>query len=135
MTTNNFHQTKVKIIHFFNKIKTIYNKTKIDIKQLIINLITSHQLMRLIIKQMFLHHIHRNTICDNLDQIEHLKIIFFIHKTQLVHNLTNHCKCKTQLVHNLINQCRCKTLSVYIFINQRKCKIKSHYHITYSSLK
>ena len=56
---------------------------------------------------MFWNHIHKNNICDNLDQLKHLKLKIFIHKTQLVH----------------------------ILINQRKSELKSRYPITYNNMK
>ena len=81
MTIHDFHKTKVKIIHFFSRIKTISNKTKIIIKHLIIYLAIYHQMMMTTINQIFLHQIHRNTVYNNLDQIMHLKIQIITQKT------------------------------------------------------
>ena len=119
MITHEFHKTKVKIINFFNKIKTINNITKINIKDFITLLIIFHQMMKIFmtkikdstlityINQIFLNHIHKNNIRGNLDQITHLKIMIFTHKFQLIQ----------------------------IIINQPKCKMKSHYLITYDNMR
>ena len=71
---------------FFNRTKTI-NKTKVNTKQLIIHLIIYHQMMMTTINQIFLHHIHKNTMYNHLDQIKHPKIHIFTRKTQLIHKL------------------------------------------------
>ena len=57
------------------------NKTKENTKHLTIHLITYHQMMMIINNQIFLHHIHKNTVQNHLDQIKHPKIQIFIHKT------------------------------------------------------
>ena len=49
-----FHKTKVIIIHFFNKIRTIYNKTKINKKHLITHLTIFHQMMKIFITKIFI---------------------------------------------------------------------------------
>ena len=84
MITHDIHKTKVKIIHFFNRVK-IMNKNKVNIIHLILHLINYHQMMIIIINQIFLHHIHKNTVQNHLDQIKHPKIQYFIHKTHLIH--------------------------------------------------
>ena len=50
MITHEFYKTKVKIIHFFSKIKIIDSKTELDIKHLITHLIIFHQMMKIITK-------------------------------------------------------------------------------------
>ena len=93
MITHVFHETKWKIIQFSNKVK-IMNINKVNTIHLTVHLIIYHQMKMIIINQIFLHHIHRNTVQNHIDQVKHPKIQIFIHKTQLIHKITNHCKRK-----------------------------------------
>ena len=65
MTIHVPHKIRLKIIHFSNK-KEINNKHPI------IQTIY-HQMMTIIINQMFLHHTHKNIVHKNLDKLKHLK--------------------------------------------------------------
>ena len=122
MMTNENQQTQVKTIHFFNKIKIIKNHTNTNKKHLTIHLIIIHQMMTIFmtktinkilktkdsslityINQIFLNHIHKNNICDNLDQITNLKIIIFTHKIQQILTIINQHKCKTKDHYHIIN--------------------------------
>ena len=58
MIIHKFHKIRVKTTHFFNKIET-HKK----------HLIIYHQTMMTTINQTILHHKHRNTVYNNLDQI------------------------------------------------------------------
>ena len=92
-------------------------------------------MMMMIMNQIFLHHIQKNTVQNHLDQIKHPKIQIFIPKTQLLHKITNRCKRKTQPIHHHIEQYKSKTQQTQIIINQHKCKMKSHYPIIYDNTK
>ena len=81
MTTDEIQQTQVKTTHFFNRIKTVNSHNKINKNHPTIHIIIYHQLMMIIINQIFLHHIHKNTVQNHFDQIKHPKIQIFIHKT------------------------------------------------------
>ena len=75
--TVNFHdypqvsQDQSENYPFFQQNKKYIQQTEIDNKHLSIHLIICHQMTMTITNQIFLHHIHRNTICDNLDQVQH----------------------------------------------------------------
>ena len=89
-TSVNFHeyprisQDQSENYPFFQQKKTI-NKTKVNIKHLNLHLIIYHQRMMTTINQIFFHHIHKNTVYNHLDQINHPKIQICTHKTQLIH--------------------------------------------------
>ena len=108
---HDLHKIKLNITHFFNKIKITETNTIIQINPLIIQLIIPHQKTRnLIIKiindslqinyftlttlinQIILNHIHEMSRHDNQEIIQRRTIIFFNHKTQSMHNLTNQLK-------------------------------------------
>ena len=52
MITHVSHKTKMKIIHFSNKLE-IRNKTKVNTTHLTIHLIINHQMMMTIINQIY----------------------------------------------------------------------------------
>ena len=104
MTIDIPHKIRLKITLFSNKIE-------INNKHSIIQTIY-HQMMTNIIKQMFLHHTHKNIVPKNLDKLKHLKIKKLTHKTRLIYSSNNHCTCNTQLVHNPTNQHNHKIRSV-----------------------
>ena len=100
-----FQQNKNNIQQNQNKQKTLnytpnYLSSDIFLK-------TKDPILITYINQIFLNHIHKNNIRNNLDQITHLKIKNFIHKIQLIQ----------------------------IIINQHKCKMKSYYLFTYNNMK
>ena len=102
MITHEIQQTQMKTFHFFNRIKIVNSHTKINKKTLYYtpNCLSSDdddfddqnhqqnfQNQRLhsyhVNQPDILNHIHENNICDNLDQITHLKIIIFTQPTQM----------------------------------------------------
>ena len=96
MTIQEFHKTKMKIINFFNRIKT-KSKTKVNKNYLNIHLIIYHHMMMTTVNQIFLHHTHKNIVYNHLDQIKHPKIQMITHKTQLIHKLTKNANAKPNL--------------------------------------
>ena len=115
MTNHDLHKIKKKITHFFNKTKRIQIDTILEINLLIRQLNNFHQMMKnfiikiindfiqtkylvltIVINQIFLNHTHEMNKYDNLEILQPHTIIFFNHKTQSMHNLTNQLKCITK---------------------------------------
>ena len=115
MINHDLHKIKVKITHFFNITKIIQIDTILEINLLIRQLNIFHQMMKnfiikiindfiqtkdlvlkIVINQIFLNHTHEMIKYDNQKILQHHTIIFFNHKTQSIHNLTNQLKCITK---------------------------------------
>ena len=89
----------------------------------------------IITNQIFLHYILKNIGHKDHDNLNHLEIQKFTHKTQQMYNIHNKCIYKTNLTHNLFNQYNHKIQCQCILINQLKCKMKYRFHITFSNTK
>ena len=115
MINHDPHKNKVKIIHFFNKLKIIRVDTIPEINLIIMQQIIFHQIMRnttikflydfiqskdlvltVLTNQIFSNHTHEMSKYDNLELIQHLPTTILNNKTQLKHNLNNHLKCITK---------------------------------------
>ena len=111
MINHNPHRNKVKIIHFFNKIKIVQSKYHIRnqphyytpnyfpyddedyYNQIINNFIQAKDLVLTVLtNQMFSNLTHDMNKYDNIEIIQHLTAVIFNNETQLTHNHTNQPK-------------------------------------------